>query len=40
VIPPDEYHFGVNNSAYTNAVASFTFNFTIEVASLLGYRVT
>jgi trehalose/maltose hydrolase-like predicted phosphorylase len=36
VIPPDEYHSGVNNSAYTNAVASFTFNITAQLGALLG----
>jgi len=39
VIPPDEYAVGVNNSVYTNVVASFGFNFTKYAGDLLGIEV-
>ncbi|NXJ77509.1 PGGHG glucosidase, partial [Trogon melanurus] len=32
VMPPDEYHHHVNNSAYTNAVAQRSLNFAADVA--------
>ncbi|XP_074854059.1 protein-glucosylgalactosylhydroxylysine glucosidase isoform X3 [Carettochelys insculpta] len=32
VIPPDEYHCGVNNSVYTNVVAQRSLNFAADVA--------
>ena len=31
VIPPDEYAEGVNNSAYTNAIAKISLNIALEV---------
>ena len=36
VQPPDEYHWPVNNSVYTNVVASLAINFAIEAAGILG----
>jgi kojibiose phosphorylase/nigerose phosphorylase len=36
VIGPDEYHERVNNNAYTNRMAKFTFDSAIKVAGLLG----
>ncbi|MDP2435527.1 MAG: hypothetical protein Q8P67_07275 [archaeon] len=36
VIPPDEYAADVNNSVYTNVVASFSLNATIRAALELG----
>ena len=36
VIPPDEYAADVNNSVYTNVVASFSLNFTIRASMSLG----
>ncbi|XP_043404018.1 protein-glucosylgalactosylhydroxylysine glucosidase isoform X1 [Chelonia mydas] len=32
VMPPDEYHYSVDNSVYTNAVAQRSLNFAAEVA--------
>ncbi|XP_074951424.1 protein-glucosylgalactosylhydroxylysine glucosidase isoform X2 [Phalacrocorax aristotelis] len=32
VMPPDEYHYWVDNSAYTNAVAQRSLNFAADVA--------
>ncbi|NXF10765.1 PGGHG glucosidase, partial [Smithornis capensis] len=32
VMPPDEYHSQVDNSAYTNAVARRSLNFAVEIA--------
>jgi hypothetical protein len=40
VMPPDEYHKLVNNSAYTNSVAKIALNFAIEVATVLGHTNT
>jgi trehalose/maltose hydrolase-like predicted phosphorylase len=37
VMGPDEYAYPVNNSAYTNAVASIAMSFAAEAASVLGY---
>ncbi|HWE09393.1 MAG TPA: discoidin domain-containing protein [Solirubrobacteraceae bacterium] len=34
--PPDEYHTGVNNSAYTNAAAATALNDAIKAANVLG----
>ncbi|HEY4146785.1 glycosyl hydrolase family 65 protein [Pinirhizobacter sp.] len=39
VQPPDEDHFGVNNSAYTNAAASQAIKHAIAAAGLLGKPV-
>ena len=39
VMPPDEYHFPVNNSVYTNVVAKLNLEFAVEVARLLGKSV-
>jgi trehalose/maltose hydrolase-like predicted phosphorylase len=36
VMPPDENHFPVNNSAYTNASAELALRFALQAASLLG----
>ncbi|EGG14804.1 acid trehalase-like protein 1 [Cavenderia fasciculata] len=36
VIPPDEYAIGVNNSVYTNVVASIALEWAIEAAQLIG----
>jgi kojibiose phosphorylase/nigerose phosphorylase len=35
VIGPDEYHERVNNNAYTNRMAKFTFDSAIKIAQLL-----
>lgn len=35
VMPPDEYYYNVNDSVYTNAVAKFSLQFAVELASLL-----
>ncbi|XP_068117140.1 protein-glucosylgalactosylhydroxylysine glucosidase [Hyperolius riggenbachi] len=39
VMPPDEYHDGVDNSAYTNALAQISLNFAIEIAAKLQHPV-
>ena len=39
VMPPDEYHYPVNNSVYTNVVAKLNLEFAIEAARLLGKSV-
>lgn len=39
VMPPDEYHAGVDNSAYTNAIAQISLNFSIDLATDLQYQV-
>ena len=36
VMAPDEYHWPVNNSVYTNVVAKLNLEFAVEVARLLG----
>ncbi|XP_019617220.1 PREDICTED: acid trehalase-like protein 1 [Branchiostoma belcheri] len=36
VMPPDEYHENVDNSAYTNIVAMYSINFASKLAKLLG----
>ncbi|XP_068170245.1 protein-glucosylgalactosylhydroxylysine glucosidase isoform X2 [Antennarius striatus] len=35
VMPPDEYHYNVNNSVYTNTVAKHSLQFALELAALL-----
>ncbi|KAM9957648.1 hypothetical protein ACTFIW_012615 [Dictyostelium discoideum] len=35
IIPPDEYAVGVNNSVYTNVAVKMTFEWVIEVATLI-----
>ena len=37
VQPPDEYHTGVNNSAYTNAAAATALHDAVKAAQTLGY---
>ena len=39
VMPPDEYHYPVNNSVYTNVVAKMNLLFAKEVAGILGKEV-
>ena len=34
-MPPDEYHYPVNNSVYTNVVAKINFEFAKEAADVL-----
>ena len=36
VQPPDEYHYPVNNSVYTNVVAGMAIEFAISAAGILG----
>ncbi|XP_053142693.1 protein-glucosylgalactosylhydroxylysine glucosidase [Hemicordylus capensis] len=35
VLPPDEYHFAVDNSVYTNAIAQRSLSFAIDLSSQL-----
>ncbi|KAK2553759.1 Protein-glucosylgalactosylhydroxylysine glucosidase [Acropora cervicornis] len=39
VMPPDEYHYPVNNSVYTNIVAKINLLFAKEAADILGKKV-
>ncbi|XP_068683717.1 protein-glucosylgalactosylhydroxylysine glucosidase-like isoform X1 [Montipora foliosa] len=39
VMPPDEYHYPVNNSVYTNVVAKMNLLFAKEAADILGKKV-
>ena len=39
VMPPDEYHFPVNNSVYTNVVAKLNLESAIELGRMLGEDV-
>ena len=39
VMPPDEYHYPVNNSVYTNVVAKINLQLGIKFAELLGLSV-
>ena len=39
VMPPDEYHYPVNNSVYTNVVAKINLLFAKEAADILGKEV-
>ncbi|KAM7437219.1 hypothetical protein ABFA07_013132 [Porites harrisoni] len=39
VMPPDEYHYPVNNSLYTNVVATINLLFAQEAADILGEEV-
>ena len=39
VTPPDEYHYPVNNSLYTNVVAKINLLFAQEAADILGEEV-
>ncbi|XP_074128610.1 protein-glucosylgalactosylhydroxylysine glucosidase [Sminthopsis crassicaudata] len=39
VMPPDEYHSGVNNSVYTNVVARTSLHFAVDLAGELGRPV-
>ena len=39
VMPPDEYHYPVNNSVYTNVVAKMNLLFAKEAAGILGREV-
>ena len=36
VMPPDEYHYPVNNSVYTNVIAQINLQFATKFAELLG----
>lgn len=39
VMPPDEYHYPVNNSFFTNVVAKINLLFAKEAAEILGKKV-
>ncbi|KAE8607665.1 hypothetical protein XENTR_v10011242 [Xenopus tropicalis] len=39
VMPPDEYHWDVNNSAYTNALVQTSLNFAIDLAVSLEHHI-
>ncbi len=39
VMPPDEWHYPVNDSVYTNVVAAIAINFAVEAAAILGQQV-
>ena len=39
VMPPDEYHYPVNNSVYTNNAAINVIQFTIDAANILGESI-
>lgn len=39
VMPPDEYHYPVNNSVYTNVVAKINLLFAKEAAEILGKKI-
>jgi len=39
VMPPDEYHYPVNNSVYTNVVAKMNLLFAKEAADILGREI-
>ncbi|XP_069480190.1 protein-glucosylgalactosylhydroxylysine glucosidase isoform X2 [Ambystoma mexicanum] len=39
VMPPDEYHYEVDNSVYTNAIAQISLNFAIDLAARLQFPV-
>ncbi|XP_075044721.1 protein-glucosylgalactosylhydroxylysine glucosidase [Mixophyes fleayi] len=39
VMPPDEYHSGIDNSVYTNALAQISLNFSIDLAIDLQHHV-
>lgn len=39
VMPPDEYHYPVNNSVYTNVVAKINLLFAKEAADVLGKEI-
>ena len=39
VMPPDEYHYPVNNSIYTNVVAKMNLQLAIKFAKILGLSV-
>ena len=38
-MPPDEYHYPVNNSVYTNVLAGINLRFAREAANVLGREV-
>ncbi|XP_066928849.1 protein-glucosylgalactosylhydroxylysine glucosidase-like [Clytia hemisphaerica] len=39
VMPPDEYHYPVNNSVYTNVIAQINFRLAIKFADLLDIKI-
>ena len=39
VMPPDEYHRDINNSAFTNAAAALTLNAAVELAAVVNQSV-